>query len=360
MSDSKAIETLYDCAVKAASFQEILDRFFELTGLTALAADQFDHIIAAAGNIQSKHGGLWDEMISSGANCTVRDIRHENTLLMKLAVTCSVEPNGDNDILVSALSNSLHAAWFRLRYTALNMPGSKSRYLLSLLSGDTTAASAAGFSGPFVVAVSVQSEQAANLLDAISSISGKQLLFACDNNEYIFLINADDAHTAILNDLARQHHLTLGISQTFTDLGQTSCFRLQASSAAAAAARFPGFSGCANFDDMKLFLMFDMISCSDIGISITDPQVELLAKSDKEKNTGFMRTLFCWLLNSQHAAAAAKQLGIHRNTLDNRLSKINELIDADWNSCTYCTCMLYSLYITLDKLGQLEFFDSKQ
>ena len=322
-------------------------------------------IIAATADVQAEHGPgcSWDDLTNTGAYCVLRDISHDDTALMKLAVICKDEPDADLDHLVSVLADSLYAAWFRLRFTAFNMADSKSRFLLSLLRNEISSATVSeNISGPFITVVipSSHANQASSAFDVLSSITGKQLLFACDNNEYIFLINADDAHTAILNDLARQHPLTLGISQTFTDLGQTSCFRLQASSAAAAAARFPGFSGCANFNDMKLFLMFDMISCSDIGISITDPQVELLAKSDKEKNTGFMRTLFCWLLNSQHAAAAAKQLGIHRNTLDNRLSKINELIDADWNSCTYCTCMLYSLYITLDKLGQLEFFDSKQ
>ena len=357
MPRTKVIEALYECAVNAAGFQDIIDRFFELTGLTAVAADPFNHIIAAAGNIQAEHGSSWDGIISSDANCTVRDIRHENTMLMKLAVICSTEPIGNYDDLVAALANCLHTAWFRLRYTALNMPNSKSRYLLSLLNGDTTATSAVSFSGPFVVAVSVQSEQAANLLDVLSSIAGSQIVFARDNDEYIFLINPNIIPASVLNNLAKQHQLTLGVSQTFTDVEQVSRFRTQARNAAAAAARFRDFSGCAMFDRMKLFSMFDSISGTHMGQSMMDSQVEILAKSDREKNTGFMRTLFCWLLNSQHAAAAARQLGVHRNTLDNRLSKINELIDADWNSFTYSTSMLYSLYVTLADMGQLEYFD---
>lgn len=358
MTSTKAIEKLYEFAVNADGFQDIIDLFSELTGLTAAAADSFNHIIAASGNIQSVYGSSWDDLISSGENFAVRDILHENTLLIKLAVICNGEPAALLDSLVSALANSLYAAWFRLRYTAFNTYSSRSELLLSLLRGDKPVG-AEPLCGPFIAAVipSTRTNQGDMIFDILASAENDDFLFVHDNNEYIFLFNANDVLLSKLNNFGKRHHLVIGISRTFVNIEDASSHRIQARDAAAAAARFPDFAGCAAFDRMKLFSMFETLSANHMGQSMMDPQVELLAKSDREKNTGFMRTLFCWLLNSQHASAAAKQLGVHRNTLDNRLSKINELIDADWNSCTYSTCMLYSLYVTLADMGQLEYFE---
>ncbi len=191
----------------------------------------------------------------------------------------------------------------------------------------------------------------------LSELLGQDFLSSTSDSEYVFLIHIkDDDLVHQLDTTAKEHEAILGISQEFSDLSQTSKYYTQAKDSAMAAANFADFSGAALYDDMKLYIMFDIFSKTDAGKNMIDPQVKILAGSDAEKNTDFMRTLFCWLLNSQHAAAAAKQLGVHRNTLDNRLAKIGELIDTNWNSSTYSTCMLYSLYITLNELGQLEYF----
>lgn len=361
MSCLENIATLYECAVNASDFQEILDKFFDLTGLTAAAAASPNDLVAVTPDMQSAHRSdcSWNDVVNAGSCCLVRDISHNNTVVMNMAVVCQSEPTDDIYHYVSALANCIYSAWFRLRYTEFSLAESKSRRLLSLLNGSIPAATdAMDIPAPFVIAVlcSDHTEQTSVLHDALSYLLRDHCLSAYDNSEYIYLLNAAGPGPHILEDFAKRNNLTFGVSQSFDDLKELPASRTQASHAAAVASRFINFSGCAMFDEMKLYLMFDILSKTGESQHMINSQVEILVKSDEGKNTDFMRTLFCWLLNSQRAAAAAKQLGVHRNTLDNRLAKINELIDADWNSSTYSTCMLYSLYITMGNLGQLEFF----
>ena len=404
------IEAIYDCAAYADSIQEIADNFYHLTNLPAVIADSLHYIVALTPDIRAAYGNecSWSDLVEKGVLtpiqdsadvpapdpftnalgsavspavlmhkstlddgktlCVMCDIRHKNNVLLKLAVISSKDFGDDSIHLVEALAKSLYTAWFRLRYTTNSIIDDKSRFLLSLLKGDNSIMPYGGLEGfppegPFIAASMIVKPDNliaitfSSVCDELSRLLGGSTLSVFDSNEYIFLINvADNERITMLDSFAKHRRLTLGISQHFTDLSQAQKYHLQARGAAITASRFASFSGCAAFDDMKLFLMFDMFSKTEAGEGMIDPQVELLTKSDEDKNTGFMRTLFCWLLNSQRATAAAKQLGVHRNTLDNRLAKINELIDANWDSSSYATCMLYSLYITLDKLGQLEFF----
>lgn len=404
------LQSIYGCASSADSMQQIASTFYDLTGMPTVIADSLHHIIALSPDIQLAFpsGCAWGDLVDNGyvlplqittddpapspfgnasslgsavsssvllhcspfpgrsEQCVMCDIHHNSSVLMKLAVTA---PSDDDSVqLVTALASSLYTAWFRLRYTTNSIIDAKSRFLLSLLKNGETGFPYGGLEGcspkgPYViVCLPVSPDHLTDMshysiCDELSGMIGPSLLSVFDDNEYVFLIcDVEEKHFSILEDVADRRQLILGLSHEFTDLSQASQHHLQARGSAITASHFSGFTGLARFDDMKLFLMFDMFYKTGGGQDMVNPQVEILAKTDEEKNTGFMRTLFCWLLCSQRAAAAASLLGVHRNTLDNRLAKINELIDADWNSCTYSTCMLYSLYITMDRLGQLEFF----
>ena len=59
------------------------------------------------------------------------------------------------------------------------------------------------------------------------------------------------------------------------------------------------------------------------------PSLYLLYDTDRENGTEYYKTLFWLLVNDMHAAEAARQLYIHRNTLKYRLNRIEELIPDD-------------------------------
>lgn len=57
--------------------------------------------------------------------------------------------------------------------------------------------------------------------------------------------------------------------------------------------------------------------------------VGVLIESDKKSNTEYMLTVKTYLENNNNLVATANQLFIHRNTLINRIKKIEELIGKD-------------------------------
>ncbi|MBQ8974776.1 MAG: helix-turn-helix domain-containing protein, partial [Oscillospiraceae bacterium] len=56
-----------------------------------------------------------------------------------------------------------------------------------------------------------------------------------------------------------------------------------------------------------------------------------LMRYDRENGTEYTRTLKCYLDNALNAAGTAKELFIHRGTMNYRLSRIEEMTSLDLN-----------------------------
>jgi DNA-binding PucR family transcriptional regulator len=66
---------------------------------------------------------------------------------------------------------------------------------------------------------------------------------------------------------------------------------------------------------------------------------------DAMYRTSYTSTLRCYLDMGRNAPAAAEKLNIHRNTLDYRLKKIEELQNIQLQNTEDMFSMVYSLYI---------------
>jgi sugar diacid utilization regulator len=89
-----------------------------------------------------------------------------------------------------------------------------------------------------------------------------------------------------------------------------------------------------------------LLSAEDLGIlfvvealmktggleDFLDPKILRLMNHDEKNHTSYMETLYAYLRNSQKPLLACKELHIHRNTLDYRLSRMEEMIHVDWNN----------------------------
>lgn len=62
------------------------------------------------------------------------------------------------------------------------------------------------------------------------------------------------------------------------------------------------------------------------------PSVNILADIDKKRNSELLKTLYIYLANERSLSLTAEKLYIHRNTLTQRLSKINDLVSIDLDS----------------------------
>ena len=83
-----------------------------------------------------------------------------------------------------------------------------------------------------------------------------------------------------------------------------------------------------NYMMEHMFLHFsDVFDLNDL----IHPSVKLLLKHDKEKNTDFTETLFCYVRHKNDITAAAKAMNVHYNTLKYRINRIVELTGIDFD-----------------------------
>ena len=68
------------------------------------------------------------------------------------------------------------------------------------------------------------------------------------------------------------------------------------------------------------------------GKYLCHPDLMTLRDYDRENHTQLLKTLYCYLACGLNATAAAEALYIHRNTLYQRLGKIETLITSNLNN----------------------------
>lgn len=83
----------------------------------------------------------------------------------------------------------------------------------------------------------------------------------------------------------------------------------------------------------------------NLDFDISAGELQTLKDHDTAYNTEYYNTLHVYLLNERNQRETARQLGIHRNTLNQRIRKIEELIDAKLDDNAFRLQLLLSYYI---------------
>ena len=76
---------------------------------------------------------------------------------------------------------------------------------------------------------------------------------------------------------------------------------------------------------------------------LTHPVVQRLRELDQESKFSFTETLLAYLSCAQRPGLTCAQLHIHRNTLDYRLRRLEELVEIDWNNGREIAVLLLAL-----------------
>jgi hypothetical protein len=76
------------------------------------------------------------------------------------------------------------------------------------------------------------------------------------------------------------------------------------------------------------------------------PIIRTLQQSDQQRKTAYVETLFAYLAHSQKPLPTCNALHIHRNTLDYRLRRMEELTGLDWGDGD----LMFRLYLSLCSL----------
>lgn len=96
-------------------------------------------------------------------------------------------------------------------------------------------------------------------------------------------------------------------------------------------------------DSLSAYLLADNLYRTEGRLAIDQPILLKLVEADKGGKTAYLDTLLAYLESAQHPAAACAALHIHRNTLDYRLRRMEELVPIDWGDGN----LMFQLYFGL-------------
>ena len=128
--------------------------------------------------------------------------------------------------------------------------------------------------------------------------------------------------------IAATYGLSCGVSDCFSDLGEISERRAQAIlSLTIGAGGLPG--RLSTFRD-SYALIVEVCAAEFYGPDAVRLRgIEALAAEDSAGDGDFVKTLECYLRSFKRHSAVAEQLGLHRNTVINRIKRIENLLGLD-------------------------------
>ena len=105
------------------------------------------------------------------------------------------------------------------------------------------------------------------------------------------------------------------------------------------------------YDKYSVYSLLEQYPDQENLTKLCHSAIFTLAEYDLEHNTALLETLHAYLYSQKNMTTAAATLYIHRNTLVNRMTKINDLIHTDLEDCETVFHLLLSYHI-------LEFFSA--
>lgn len=96
-------------------------------------------------------------------------------------------------------------------------------------------------------------------------------------------------------------------------------------------------------DDLALYSLISVLRERDPAAVYHPLSIQILQRSDRQRKTSYIETLTAYLAHSQKPAPTCAELHIHRNTLDYRLRRIEELTGLDWEDGD----LMFRLYFSL-------------
>lgn len=181
-------------------------------------------------------------------------------------------------------------------------------------------------------------------------------LSAMIGNIHIVLFNTKYEYLQPLHfieQFAKEHRFPALVSDEFDSVICIPYQYQELRDCASLASRFEGCIGLKSNTDFSMFRIFLKTMTADTANQFNHRDAQILCDYDCIHNTQYAQTLFRYLREDCEALPTADALFIHRNTLDNRLRKMTDLIKADWRDVNYKHQMLYSLFVHFYQKNEL-------
>lgn len=155
-------------------------------------------------------------------------------------------------------------------------------------------------------------------------IENSSRLGCLSSDKYLFILQCDAAGRASLSDIAElteKYGLKCGVSDSFSKLTEISERRAQAMLALAA-----GRDSFATFRDCYADIIENCAVEYFGEYAVKLPSLERLKREDSSDEGDYIATLECYLENFRHHADTSEALKLHRNTVINRVRRIESIL----------------------------------
>ncbi|WP_094606796.1 Purine catabolism regulatory protein [Sporomusa silvacetica DSM 10669] len=185
---------------------------------------------------------------------------------------------------------------------------------------------------------------AANPLSIVSERTGKIIVLVASTSNF----NTNETHSGIIlhnafHTMYQNLKISLGIGTISTELGGVrqsfhdalTCLRLGQQIKGAGQITFPYEIAC--------YSILENCESSSILSQICDSIIQKLEYSEKNSGTDLLQTLEKYLECDKSLTETSNELYIHRNTLSNRLEKIQDIVNLDFNNRELVFCLRLAL-----------------
>ena len=170
-------------------------------------------------------------------------------------------------------------------------------------------------------------------------------LFAFEHHHHILILYNYETSEEMLHfeqkiiELGKQYHLCLGQSRSFSAIGSLRIYYEQAKQACEIGCIINPEKMFHRFSNYSYYALISKCDLEELKC-IQCKEYRALKQYDQMNDTPFLKTVITFFLNNTNMNATAVEMHIHRNTLNYRLNRIQEIIHIEkWDAL-----LLMSIY----------------
>jgi sugar diacid utilization regulator len=130
-----------------------------------------------------------------------------------------------------------------------------------------------------------------------------------------------------LLDLLKENNLDIGVSRAFFHLEHMQQFYVQSCKSIELGVNLNPDKRIFCYDDYALYHLLDIAAGQTDLISFCHPAVFQLLKYDEKNNSDYTHSLYIYLCSGCNLVKAAKAFNIHRNSMEYRINKTQEILN---------------------------------
>lgn len=174
-----------------------------------------------------------------------------------------------------------------------------------------------------------------------SFVYGSEIKTICPVKESL----QSDAHfERVLSEILRRENLVAGVSRPLVTITSIADFNRQAEKAAELGKRLKPEQDIYFYDNFAIYHALQLASEEENMLQFCHSAIMLLRDYDLAHDTNLLESLHVYLTRNRSIGESAAALFIHRNTMNYRIAKINELTNIDLNDPDVLCHLLFSFY----------------